>query len=98
MATSGVAGLVYGTKLIDLATGGVISFADVIAVAGGGAVAWADITGKPTTFAPVAATTSVVGGVKMAATQANTVATDVAGLVTDFNALLSKLKAAGIMA
>lgn len=130
MATSGVAGLVYGTKLIDLATGGVISFADVIAAAGGGggAVAWADITGKPatfpptigttattakagnyvpswtevtskpTTFAPVTATTSVVGGVKMAATQANTVATDVAGLVTDFNALLSKLKAAGIMA
>lgn len=99
MATSGVAGLVYGTKLIDLATGGVISFADVIAAAGGGgAVAWADITGKPTTFAPVAATTSVVGGVKMAATQANTVATDLAGLVTDFNALLSKLKAAGIMA
>lgn len=129
MATSGVAGLVYGTKLIDIATGGVVSFADVIAAAGGGgAVAWADITGKPatfpptigttattakagnyvpswtevtskpTTFAPVTATTSVVGGVKMAATQANTVATDVAGLVTDFNALLSKLKAAGIMA
>lgn len=130
MATSGVAGLVYGTKLIDLATGGVISFADVIAAAGGGggAVAWADITGKPatfpptigttattakagnyapswtevtskpTTFAPVTATTSVVGGVKMAATQANSVATDAAGLVTDFNALLAKLKAAGIMA
>lgn len=130
MATSGVAGLVYGTKLIDLATGGVISFADVIAAAGGGggSVAWADITGKPatfpptigttattakagnyvpswtevtskpTTFAPVTATTSVVGGVKMAATQANTAATDVAGLVTDFNALLAKLKAAGIMA
>lgn len=130
MATSGVAGLVYGTKLIDLATGGVVSFADIIAAAGGsgGAVAWADITGKPatfpptigttattakagnyapswtevtskpTTFAPVTATTSVVGGVKMAATQANTAATDVAGLVTDFNALLAKLKAAGIMA
>ena len=43
MATSGVAGLVYGTKLIDLATGGVISFADVIAAAGGGgAVACVD--------------------------------------------------------
>jgi hypothetical protein len=98
MATSGVAGLVYGTKLIDIATGDVISFADIISVAGGGSVAWADITGKPTTFAPVAATTSVVGGVKMAATQANTAATDVAGLVTDFNALLAKLKAAGIMA
>lgn len=32
-----------------------------------------------------------------AATQANSTATDVAGLVTDFNALLAKLKAAGIM-
>lgn len=130
MATSGVAGLVYGTKLIDLATGGVISFADVIAAAGGGggAVAWADITGKPATFpptigttattakagnyvpswtevtgkpatfAPVAATTSVVGGVKMAATQADSTATDVSLLLADFNSLLAKLKAAGIMA
>lgn len=98
MATSGVAGLVYGTKLIDLATGGVISFEDIIAGSGGGgSVAWADITGKPTTFAPVPATASVVGGVKAAATQADSVATDAAGLVTDFNALLAKLKAAGIM-
>ena len=32
-----------------------------------------------------------------AATQANSTATDVAGLVTDFNALLAKLKAAGLM-
>lgn len=32
-----------------------------------------------------------------AATQANSTATDVAGLVADFNALLAKLKAAGIM-
>lgn len=29
--------------------------------------------------------------------QSNSTATDVAGLVTDFNALLSKLKAAGLM-
>lgn len=35
---------------------------------------------------------------KQAATQADSTATDVAGLVTDFNALLSKLKAAGLMA
>jgi len=32
-----------------------------------------------------------------AATQANSTATDVAGLVTDFNALLAKLKTAGLM-
>ncbi len=35
---------------------------------------------------------------KLAAYQANSTAADVAGLVTDFNALLAKLKAAGIMA
>jgi glycine cleavage system regulatory protein len=35
--------------------------------------------------------------IKMA-TQANSTATDVAGLVADFNALLAKLKAVGLMA
>jgi len=35
---------------------------------------------------------------KPAVYQANSTASDVAGLVTDFNALLAKLKAAGIMA
>lgn len=49
----------------------------------------------PTT--PVA-TTTVAGTVKKAATQANSTATDAAGVVADFNALLTKLKAAGIMA
>lgn len=98
MATTGVGGLVYGTKLIDLSTGQSVSFADIISGAGGGgSVAWADITGKPTTFAPVAATATVVGGVKAAATQADSAATDVEGLVGNFNELLAKLKAAGIM-
>ena len=35
---------------------------------------------------------------KTSANQANSTATELAGLVTDFNALLSKLKAAGLMA
>lgn len=35
---------------------------------------------------------------KPAATQADSVASTIAGLVVDFNALLSKLKAAGLMA
>jgi hypothetical protein len=34
---------------------------------------------------------------RVAATQANSTAADVATLVTDFNALLAKLKAAGLM-
>lgn len=37
-------------------------------------------------------------GVPQAAAQADSTAADVAGLVTDFNALLAKLKAAGLMA
>lgn len=39
-----------------------------------------------------------VTGLPIAENQADSTATDVAGLVTDFNALLSKLKAAGLMA
>ncbi|MDD7795586.1 head fiber protein [Clostridium sp. 'White wine YQ'] len=39
-----------------------------------------------------------VTGLPAAENQAYSTATDVAGLVTDFNALLAKLKAAGLMA
>lgn len=48
--------------------------------------------------APANATTTTAGVVKQSATQADSVAADAAALVTDFNALLAKLKAAGIMA
>lgn len=54
-----------------------------------------DITGDA--YELPAATTTEIGGVKKMANQANTTASDVAGLVTDFNALLTKLKAAGMM-
>lgn len=47
---------------------------------------------------PTNATESVSGLVKMAANQADSIAEDTATLVTDFNALLAKLKAAGVMA
>lgn len=55
-------------------------------------------SGGGETYTLPAATKDALGGVKQAATQANSAATDVAGMVTDFNALLAKLKAAGIMA
>lgn len=45
-----------------------------------------------------AATPSALGGVKQAAAQANSTASDAAGLLADFNALLAKLRAAGILA
>lgn len=45
-----------------------------------------------------AATTAAIGGVKAATSQADSTATDVAGLVTDLNALLAKLRASGAMA
>ncbi len=44
------------------------------------------------------ATTTTAGSVKQAATQAASTAATVADAVTDLNALLTKLKAAGIMA
>ena len=47
---------------------------------------------------PADATDSVSGLVKMAANQADSIAEDTAALVTDFNALLAKLKSAGLMA
>lgn len=47
---------------------------------------------------PTDATESVSGLVKKAANQADSIAEDTATLVTDFNALLAKLKAAGLMA
>ena len=46
---------------------------------------------------PADATESVSGLVKTAANQADSIAEDTAALVTDFNALLAKLKAAGLM-
>ena len=46
---------------------------------------------------PTDATESVSGLVKTAANQADSIAEDTATLVTDFNALLAKLKAAGLM-
>lgn len=56
-----------------------------------------DVTTPDDQVVVPAATTSTIGGVKKMTNQANTTATDVAGLVTDFNALLTKLKAAGMM-
>ncbi|EBV1532032.1 hypothetical protein DNY80_24405 [Salmonella enterica subsp. enterica serovar Kentucky] len=45
-----------------------------------------------------AATTSAAGLVKQSVAQADSTATTVAGLVSDFNALLAKLRTAGILA
>ena len=45
-----------------------------------------------------AATEDTLGGVLKAATQSDSVATEVSQIVADFNSLLAKLKAAGIMA
>lgn len=53
--------------------------------------------GAGTPYTLPAATTSVTGGVKKMATQADSTATDVAGLLADFNALLAKARIAGLM-
>lgn len=51
----------------------------------------------PPAYTLPAATTSVIGGVKKLAAQADSTATDVAGLLADFNALLAKARTAGLM-
>lgn len=43
------------------------------------------------------ATTTSAGIVKQAAAQADSTATDVAGLLADFNSLLAKLRTAGVL-
>jgi len=55
----------------------------------------ADVTGGG--YVLPAATTSTIGGVKKMAAQADSTATDVAGLLADFNALLAKARTAGLM-
>lgn len=52
----------------------------------------ATVDGLPTAAADVS------GGVKLAANQVDSTASTIAGLNIEFNALLAKLKAAGIMA
>ncbi len=69
--------------------------------------AWADISGKPSTFAPTVGTTATTamagnkvptatqrGGVLLQAAQADSAA---APTQAEFNALLAKLRAAGII-
>lgn len=55
--------------------------------------------GSPVTLSHMApATATRQGPVKQSAAVADSVASDVATLVTDFNGLLAKLRAAGILA
>lgn len=69
--------------------------------------AWADVTGKPTTFTPTVGTTATTamagnktptttqrGGVLLQAAQTDSAA---APTQAEFNALLTKLRAAGII-
>ncbi len=52
----------------------------------------------PEDYVLPAATADALGGVKLAENQADSAASTIAGLNLEFNALLAKLKAAGIMA
>jgi hypothetical protein len=73
--------------------------------------AWADITGKPSTFTPTVGATATTamagnkvptatqrGGVLLQAGQVDSAATDVAEVVEGLNMLLTKLRAAGVIA
>ena len=56
------------------------------------------VNGKEYLETVPAAAADVVGGVTLVETTADSVATTAEGLVTDFNALLAKLRAAGVIA
>ena len=71
-------------KRVVGASGVPVTVADMSDVAGGG-------------YVLPAATTAAIGGVKKMTAQADSTATDAAGVVTDLNALLAKLRTAGIM-
>lgn len=59
--------------------------------------AMAGNTTIPPAYTLPVATTAAIGGVKKMAAQADSTATDVAGLLADFNALLAKARTAGMM-
>lgn len=75
-----------------------------------GSVAWGNVTDKPSTFTPSSHTHSISDVTNLQSTldskltasqaeaQADSTAADVETLVGDFNALLAKLRAAGILA
>ena len=56
------------------------------------------VPASPEDYVLPAATADTLGGVKLAANQVDSAASTIAGLNIEFNALLVKLKAAGIMA
>lgn len=72
-------------------------------------VTWSDVSNKPSTFPPATHTHTIANitdlqntlngklAASKVATQPNSVATDITGLVSDFNSLLTKLRSAGIM-
>ena len=61
--------------------------------------AWSAITGKPSTFAPPAPTTSARGGVLQQAAEPQLAAdADSAAIIAKVNSTLTKLKAAGVLA
>jgi hypothetical protein len=91
--------------------GNVYSFTELLQSAGGStSVTWDDVQNKPTEFTPTAHTHAISDITNLstslsekltatqAAAQADSTAADIAGLVADFNALLAKLRTAGIIA
>ena len=91
MATSGVAGLVYARTLVDIGTGDKIDLKDLIAGGGGLQIGTTATTAMAGNKVPTA---TQRGGVLLQTAQADLSADPTAA---DFNALLAKLRAAGII-
>lgn len=92
MATSGVAGLVYARTLVDLATGEKIDLSDLVSESGPGLQI--GTTGTTAMAGNKVPTATQRGGVLLQTAQADL--TD-APTAQDFNALLAKLRSAGLL-
>lgn len=69
-------------------------FAEVVAT-----IAWSAIAGKPSTFTPPAPTAGARGGVLQQAAEAQLAASaDSPAIIAKVNSMLTKLKAAGLLA
>ena len=97
-ATASKLGAVKIGSGLDVTSAGVVSVKAATAEAIGGVKVGTGLSATGEGVLSVkSAGASEVGGVKQAANQAASTAADVAGVVADLNALIGKLKTAGIM-
>lgn len=93
LGTTASTALAGNTALLEIGT------TATTAKAGNYQPTWAQVSGKPTTFAPVAATSTVVGGVKTASAPVITITdpADHENIQAAFDSLVAALKLSGVL-